>query len=91
MYAGYHERQFTLKPLKKPRLGIPDVYPQHENQKEDDLSQNHVKHGFNNSNIQPGEHSTARELNISSGKVGAYFNAILAKKEELMILPDSGE
>lgn len=84
------ERQVTLKPLKRPRLGIPDVYPQQEKQKEDELTQMNVKHGFSNSLSFAEEFESARNSNISASKVGAYFNSILAKKEELMILQDSG-
>lgn len=80
----------VLKPLKRPRLGIPDVYPQQEKQKEDELTQTHVKHGFPNSSAVSEEFGTARNCTITANKVGAYFNAILAKKEEYMTLPDSG-
>lgn len=79
-----------MKPLKRPRLGIPDIYPQQEKQKEDELTQMNVKHGFSNSLSFAEEFGSARNSNISASKVGAYFNSILAKKEELMILPDSG-
>lgn len=90
MYLG-QERPAALKPLKKPRLGIPDIYPQQEKQKEDELTQTNVKHGFSNASSFVEEFGSARNSNISASKVGAYFNAILAKKEELMILPDSGK
>lgn len=36
------------------------------------------------------EFGTARNCNVTASKVGAYFNAILARREELMTLPDSG-
>lgn len=90
MHLG-QDRPISLKPLKKPRLGIPDIYPQQEKQKEDELTQTNVKHGFTNSLSFVEEFGSAKNSNISASKVGAYFNSILAKKEELMILPDSGE
>lgn len=31
-----------------------------------------------------------RNCNVTASKVGAYFNAIIAKKEELSTMPDSG-
>lgn len=36
------------------------------------------------------EFGTARNCNVTASKVGAYFNAILSKKEELMTLTDTG-
>lgn len=80
----------ALKPLKRPRLGIPDVYPQQEKQKEDELTMANVKHGFTHSLSISEEFGTARNSSITASKVGAYFNGILAKKEEFMTLPDSG-
>lgn len=78
------------RPLKKPRLLIPDLYPQVERQKEDELTSANVKHGFNNLNNLQDEFGSARNCNVTASKVGAYFNAIMAKKEELMTLTDSG-
>lgn len=76
--------------LKRNRLGPPDVYPQEARQKEDDLSSMNVKHGFTTMLQVSDEFGTARTSNVTASKVGAYFNAILAKREELMTLPDSG-
>jgi hypothetical protein len=36
------------RPLKRSKLGIPDIYPQENRQKEDDLSDDHVRKGFVN-------------------------------------------
>ena len=80
----------NMRPLKRPRLGPPDVYPQEAKQREDELTSTHVKHGFATEHKLSEEFGTARNCNVSASKVGAYFNAILAKKEELMTLPDSG-
>lgn len=78
------------RPLKRPRLGPPDIYPQEAKQKEDELTSTNVKHGFTTSPQLSEEFGTARNCNVTASKVGAYFNAILARKEELMTLPDSG-
>lgn len=78
------------RPLKRPRLGPPDVYPQEAKQKEDELTSTNVKHGFATTPQLSEEFGTARNCNVTASKVGAYFNAILTKKEELMTLPDSG-
>lgn len=76
--------------LKRARLGPPDVYPQEPKQKEDELTSTNVKHGFSTGLQVAEEFGTARNCNVTASKVGAYFNAILAKREELMTLPDSG-
>lgn len=81
---------YEKRPLKRPRLGPPDVYPQEPKQKEDELTPNNVKHGFTTSLQLSDEHGTARHCNVTAAKVGAYFNAILAKKEELATMPDTG-
>ena len=36
------------RPLKRAKLGIPDIYPQEVKQSEDDLSDRIVKNGFHN-------------------------------------------
>lgn len=78
------------RPLKRPRLGPPDIYPQEAKQKEDELTSTNVKHGFATMPQLSEEFGTARNCNVTANKVGAYFNAILARKEELMTLTDSG-
>jgi mediator of RNA polymerase II transcription subunit 12 len=78
------------RPLKKPKLGPADVYPQEIRQKEDELTSMNVKHGFATMPMLSEEFGTARNCNVTASKVGAYFNAILAKKEELLTLTDSG-
>ena len=65
------------------------MYPQEAKQKEDELTLSHVKHGFATEHKLSEEFGSARNCNVTANKVGAYFNAILAKKEELMTLPDS--
>jgi mediator of RNA polymerase II transcription subunit 12 len=81
---------YEKRPLKKPRIGPPDVYPQEPKQKEDELTSVNVKHGFPTMTHLSDEFGTARNCNVSASKVGAYFNAIIARKEELSMLPDSG-
>lgn len=87
----FSETLIEKRPLKKPKLGPADVYPQEIKQKEDELTSMNVKHGFSNTMAQlSDEFGTARNCSVTASKVGAYFNAILAKKEELLTLTDSG-
>jgi len=86
----FSETYIEKRPLKRPKLGPADVYPQEIKQKEDELSSVNVKHGFSASNQPQEEFGTARNCNVTASKVGAYFNGILAKKEELSTLTDSG-
>ncbi|XP_071052506.1 mediator of RNA polymerase II transcription subunit 12 isoform X3 [Onthophagus taurus] len=83
---------YEKRPLKKPRIGPPDVYPQDPKQKEDELNVTNVKHGFPSSTHISDEFGSARDKshNVTAGKVGAYFNSIIARKEELNTLSDSG-
>ncbi|CAH1994694.1 unnamed protein product [Acanthoscelides obtectus] len=81
---------YEKRPLKRPRIGPPDVYPQEPKQKEDELTLTSVKHGFPTMTHLSDEFGTARNCNVIASKVGAYFNAIIARKEELSMLPDSG-
>ena len=71
----------------KPRLGLPDVYPQDPNQKEDDLSAVHVKQGFTTSYVNltsSDEYGSAlsRTLQLQNSKVWNSFKDILVKKED---------
>ena len=71
----------------KPRLGLPDVYPQDPNQKEDDLSAVHVKQGFTTSYVNltsSDEYGSAlsRTVQLQSSKVWNSFKDILVKKED---------
>lgn len=86
----FSETYVEKRPLKKPKLGPADVYPQEIRQKEDELTSMNVKHGFATMPQLSEEFGTARNCNVTASKVGAYFNAILAKKEELLTLTDSG-
>lgn len=86
----FSETLIEKRPLKKPKLGPADVYPQEIRQKEDELTSMNVKHGFATMPQLSEEFGTARNCNVTASKVGAYFNGILAKKEELLTLTDSG-
>lgn len=86
----FSEAYVEKRPLKKPKLGPADVYPQEIRQKEDELTSMNVKHGFATMPQLTEEFGTARNCNVTASKVGAYFNSILAKKEELLTLTDSG-
>jgi mediator of RNA polymerase II transcription subunit 12 len=86
----FSETYIEKRPLKKPKLGPADVYPQEIRQKEDELTSMNVKHGFATMPQLSEEFGTARNCNVTASKVGAYFNGILAKKEELLTLTDTG-
>lgn len=77
------------RPLKRARLGPPDVYPQEAKQREDELTPTNVKHGFATTPPLADEFGTAHNSNMSASKVGAFINSILSKKEELMTLQDT--
>ncbi|XP_068629231.1 mediator of RNA polymerase II transcription subunit 12-like isoform X2 [Battus philenor] len=81
---------YEKRPLKRPRLGPPDVYPQEPRQKEDELTSTNVKHGFSTTPQSSDEFGTARNFNYSASKIGQFFSSILSKKEELNTLPDCG-
>ncbi|XP_062528646.1 mediator of RNA polymerase II transcription subunit 12 isoform X2 [Bombyx mori] len=81
---------YEKRPLKRPRLGPPDVYPQEPRQKEDELTSTNVKHGFSTTPQSSDEFGTARNYNYSTAKIGQFFSGILSKKEELNTLPDCG-
>ncbi|XP_075426563.1 mediator of RNA polymerase II transcription subunit 12-like protein isoform X3 [Ascaphus truei] len=82
---------YEQRPLKRPRLGPPDVYPQDPKQKEDELTAVNVKQGFNNQPAFSGdEHGTARNIVINPSKIGAYFSSILAEKLKLNTFQDTG-
>ncbi|KPJ13735.1 Mediator of RNA polymerase II transcription subunit 12 [Papilio machaon] len=81
---------YEKRPLKRPRLGPPDVYPQEPRQKEDELTSTNVKHGFATTPQSSDEFGTARNFNYSASKIGQFFSSILSKKEELNTLPDCG-
>lgn len=81
---------YEKRPLKKPRIGPPDVYPQEPKQKEDELTSTSVKHGFPTMAHLSDEFGTARNCTITATKVGEYFNEIKVKREELSMLQDSG-
>ncbi|GCC30344.1 hypothetical protein chiPu_0008794 [Chiloscyllium punctatum] len=85
---GFYEQ----RPLKRPRLGPPDVYPQDPKQKEDELTAVNVKQGFNNQPAFSGdEHGSARNIVINPAKIGAYFSSILAEKLKLNTFQDTGK
>lgn len=71
-----HSLFYEKGPLKKPRLGVPDVYPQEAKQKEDELNPNNVKNGFQALPQISEEYGTARNSNVTLSKVNSYFNSI---------------
>lgn len=60
---------YEKRPLKRPRLGPPDVYPQEPRQKEDELTSTNVKQGFSTTPHSNDEFGTARNCNYSAAKV----------------------
>ncbi|XP_052783955.1 mediator of RNA polymerase II transcription subunit 12-like protein isoform X1 [Mya arenaria] len=79
------------KPLKKARLGPPDVYPQDPKQKEDELTSTSVKLGFSNMPHFNDEYGSAKSASISQEKFGAFFSAVMTKKIELNTWSDSSK
>lgn len=65
---------YEKRPLKKPRIGPPDVYPQEPKQKEDELTSVNVKHGFQTMIHLSDEFGTARNCNITANKVSPFLN-----------------
>uniref|UniRef100_A0A8C8SFF5 Mediator complex subunit 12L n=1 Tax=Pelusios castaneus TaxID=367368 RepID=A0A8C8SFF5_9SAUR len=90
--AAFGLLSYERRPLKRPRLGPPDVYPQDPRQKEDELTAVNVKQGFNNQPAFSGdEHGSARNIVINASKIGAYFSSILAEKLKLNTFQDTGK
>nr|XP_033813858.1 mediator of RNA polymerase II transcription subunit 12-like protein isoform X2 [Geotrypetes seraphini] len=90
--AAFGLLSYEQRPLKRPRLGPPDVYPQDPKQKEDELTAVNVKQGFSNQPAFSGdEHGSARNIVINPSKIGAYFSSILAEKLKLNTFQDTGK
>ncbi|XP_012668421.1 mediator of RNA polymerase II transcription subunit 12-like protein [Otolemur garnettii] len=90
--AAFGLLSYEQRPLKRPRLGPPDVYPQDPKQKEDELTAVNVKQGFSNQPAFTGdEHGSARNIVINPSKIGAYFSSILAEKLKLNTFQDTGK
>uniref|UniRef100_A0A8D2Q7F1 Mediator complex subunit 12L n=1 Tax=Varanus komodoensis TaxID=61221 RepID=A0A8D2Q7F1_VARKO len=90
--AAFGLLSYEQRPLKRSRLGPPDVYPQDPKQKEDELTAVNVKQGFSNQPAFSGdEHGSARNIVINPSKIGAYFSSILAEKLKLSTFQDTGK
>uniref|UniRef100_A0A8C6Y1A0 Mediator complex subunit 12L n=1 Tax=Naja naja TaxID=35670 RepID=A0A8C6Y1A0_NAJNA len=90
--AAFGLLSYEQRPLKRSRLGPPDVYPQDPKQKEDELTAVNVKQGFSNQPAFSGdEHGSARNIVINPSKIGAYFSSILAEKLKLNTFQDIGK
>ncbi|XP_061493052.1 mediator of RNA polymerase II transcription subunit 12-like protein [Rhineura floridana] len=90
--AAFGLLSYEQRPLKRSRLGPPDVYPQDPKQKEDELTAVNVKQGFSNQPAFSGdEHGSARNIVINPSKIGAYFSSILAEKLKLNTFQDTGK
>lgn len=64
------------RPLKRPRLGVPDVYPQEPKQREDELNPSNVKNGFQSLQQISEEFGTARNSNISLQRLNMFCISI---------------
>uniref|UniRef100_A0A8C1ZU50 Mediator complex subunit 12 n=1 Tax=Cyprinus carpio TaxID=7962 RepID=A0A8C1ZU50_CYPCA len=90
--AAFGILSYEHRPLKRPRLGPPDVYPQDPKQKEDDLTALNVKQGFNNQPAVSGdEHGSAKNVNFNSSKISSNFSSIIAEKLRCNTFPDTGK
>ncbi|XP_034988306.2 mediator of RNA polymerase II transcription subunit 12-like protein isoform X3 [Zootoca vivipara] len=90
--AAFGLLSYEQRPLKRSRLGPPDVYPQDPKQKEDELTAVNVKQGFSNQPAFSGdEHGSARNIVINPSKIGAYFSSILEEKLKLNTFQDTGK
>uniref|UniRef100_A0A673C4E1 Mediator complex subunit 12 n=1 Tax=Sphaeramia orbicularis TaxID=375764 RepID=A0A673C4E1_9TELE len=90
--AAFGILSYEHRPLKRPRLGPPDVYPQDPKQKEDELTALNVKQGFNNQPAVSGdEHGSAKNVNFNSSKISSNFSSIIAEKLRYNTFPDTGK
>nr|XP_023688070.1 mediator of RNA polymerase II transcription subunit 12 isoform X2 [Paramormyrops kingsleyae] len=90
--AAFGILSYEHRPLKRPRLGPPDVYPQDPKQKEDELTALNVKQGFNNQPAVSGdEHGSAKNVNFNPSKISSNFSSIIAEKLRCNTFPDTGK
>uniref|UniRef100_A0A673XZI2 Mediator complex subunit 12 n=1 Tax=Salmo trutta TaxID=8032 RepID=A0A673XZI2_SALTR len=90
--AAFGILSYEHRPLKRPRLGPPDVYPQDPKQKEDELTALNVKQGFNNQPAVSGdEHGSAKNVNFNPSKISSNFSSIIAEKLRYNTFPDTGK
>ncbi|XP_040577805.1 mediator of RNA polymerase II transcription subunit 12-like protein isoform X2 [Lepeophtheirus salmonis] len=76
--------------LRKPRLGLPDIYPQDVRQKEDELSGINLKQGFSlsYSSLVTDEYGSASsKVGGSILRVGSDFKTIVKRKIDLNTFP----
>lgn len=67
------------RPLKRPRLGVPDVYPQDPKQREDELNPSNVKNGFQALQQISEEFGTARNSNITMQRLNIFYTSVNCK------------
>uniref|UniRef100_A0A7N9ANR1 Mediator complex subunit 12 n=1 Tax=Mastacembelus armatus TaxID=205130 RepID=A0A7N9ANR1_9TELE len=90
--AAFGILSYEHRPLKRPRLGPPDVYPQDPKQKEDELTALNVKQGFNNQPAVSGdEHGSAKNVNFNPSKISSNFSSIIAEKLRYNTFLDTGK
>ncbi|KAL3848034.1 hypothetical protein ACJMK2_018917 [Sinanodonta woodiana] len=80
-----------LRPMKKQRIGPPDIYPQDAKQKEDELTSTSVKLGFSNIPHFNDEYGSAKNANISQEKYGTCYSTIISKRLEINTFQDSSK
>ncbi|CAK9295515.1 unnamed protein product [Gordionus sp. m RMFG-2023] len=71
------------RPLKKPKIGPPDIYPQELKQREDDLSAVNVKQGFFDNPPFIEEYGSGKSVKISHETILNSFNNINKRKKEI--------
>lgn len=67
------------RPLKRPRFGVPDVYPQEPKQREDELNPSNVKNGFQALQQISEEFGTARNSPISLQRLNMFCISVNCK------------
>lgn len=78
---------YEKRPLKKPRIGPPDVYPQEPKQKEDELTSVNVKLGFPTMTHLNDEFGTAKNCNVTASKVTVIINIKYSDEERRLLYP----
>lgn len=72
------------RPLKRSKLGLPDVYKQEAKQNEDILSEYNLKHGFSNPPPVENEFGSCKHQSLDA--FGVYFSALLSEKHRISTL-----
>ena len=105
-FFSQEHRHLKRKREEKGNLGAPDVFPQDKNQKEDDLSSDNVKKGFQALPVfqddteygsfgkgfaQSHNHNMSHNLDTFTKRLRDSFVGILTKKAESNVIADKGD